>query len=830
MKSKTSRLLFTLLIPLYGIAQESVKSPSDYLGYSLGSRFTYYHKVVDYFNYLASNSEEIIIKNYGQTYEYRDLVLAFVSSKQNLENLDQIRINNQKRAGLSNGQPPDNNVAIVWLSYNVHGNEANSTETAMQVLYDLAANDSAKIRNWLEKLVIIIDPCLNPDGRERYVNWYNQVSGMVPNPNIEAREHHEGWAKGRSNHYLFDLNRDWLWQTQAESVQRLKVYNEWLPQVHVDFHEQGFDDKYYFPPAAQPFHELVSPWQREFQEIVGRNNAKYFDQQGWLYFTRERFDLLYPGYGDTYPMYNGAIGMTYEMAGHSLAGLSIKTGRGDTLKLADRIDMHFTTSLATIETCYENRGKLLTEFERYFQPSGTGAYIMKSSRSDRLRALAFLLEKNHIRYHGVAAKTSVKAYSYTKDQTLNIDVMPGDMIISLNQPKSKLAQILFEKQTKLVDSLTYDITAWSLPYVYGLEAYQTSAKITLSEFEAAKPHPGTSIENPYAYLLDWTSLQDARFLAEILTRGIKVNYFTESFDFNEQHFSCGSLAITRIDNKHIADFHKTISDFAQKQQRNIIPLAGGSDISTIDLGSSKIRFMKNPRIAMLAGDGVSTLDFGQLWYFFEQEINMPIDIIQTDAITRIDLKNYDVLVLASGRYDHLSNEAGMEKLDTWIRNGGKLILLENAIRGFTGEGKFGLKEIKIDEKETDEEEPVMYPYADSERESIKNSIQGGIIKLQIDNTHPLAYGYDKYYYTLKTNTKSYSYLTDGWNVGHIESDDKVVAGFVGSENKAKLTRNLIFGVEERGSGRVVYFVDDPMFRSFWQNGKLFIANALFFDN
>ena len=812
-------------------AQE-IKSPSEFLGYPLGTKFTYHHKVVDYFNYVAELSEMVTTQQYGETYERRELMVAYISSPENLQQLDELRKNNLRRSGLIRGAVHENDIAIVWLSYNVHGNEANSTETSMQVLYDLIVTDKDKYGAWLDNLIVIIDPCLNPDGRDRYVNWYNQVAGMSPNPNINVREHREEWADGRTNHYLFDLNRDWVWQTQAESQQRVTGYNEWMPPVHVDFHEQGIDDKYDFAPAAEPLHEFITPWQRDFQAIVGRNNAKYFDEKGWLYFTRERFDLLYPGYGDTYPTYNGAIGMTYEMAGHSLAGLAVKTEKGDTLTLRDRIDMHFTTSMATIEVTYENRKRLLEEFSRFFKPLGNEYYILKSWRTDRLTSLAELLEKNKIEYKTPSGKSMIKAISYRKNEAVSLEINSGDLIVPLNQPKSRMVKILFEKNTKLTDTLTYDITSWSLPFAYGVDGYLTAAKLSLVDFKTSNPSFPEKDEAPYGYLLNWTSVTDAEFLAQILRLGIKVNYFTEKFTFNNSLFSEGTLLINRIDNKHVREFQSSINQIAERLKRDLVPLYSGSAIASIDLGSSKIKFLKNPRIVMPAGHGISTYDFGELWYFFEQEIKMPVDIINKQSVWQIDLNEYDVMVLPPGQYENLTDEAGFGALDAWINNGGKLILIESAINSFIGEGKFDLEKQKDDpeKKETEKADPVLFPYATNERENLKNSIQGSIIKIEIDATHPLAYGYDNHYYTLKNNSHAYNYLENGWNVGYITSERNIVSGFVGSEVKGKFNGNLIFGVEQRGHGQVVYFTDDPMFRSFWQNGKLFMANAIFFAN
>lgn len=823
-------LTIALVLPLCSYSQ-TIQSPSEFLGYPLGEKFTYHHKVVDYFKYVDDQSEYVTTQMYGSTYERRDLMVAYISTPENLDHLEQIRQNNLKRTGKLDGKPEENDISVIWMSYNVHGNEANSTETSMKVLHELVGSGKEKYQEWFKNLVIIMDPCLNPDGRDRYVNWYNQVGSVIPNPDINVREHHEGWTYGRSNHYLFDLNRDWVWQTQIESQQRLKLYNQWMPQVHVDFHEQGFNDKYYFAPAAQPMHELITNWQKEFQGIIGANNARCFDENGWLYFTRERFDLLYPAYGDTYPTYNGAIGMTYEMAGHSLAGLAIKTEKGDTLTLKDRIARHFTTSISTLEASYENRKRLLMEFGNFFESKGNNLYILKSDNQDKLEMLGELLAKNDIRYLTPSKSTSVKASSYSTNEIAATKINPGDLVVPLNQSKSTLVKVLFEKNTKLVDTLTYDITAWSLPYVYGVDGYETNAKIDLVNFKSVV-HKSPSLEKtPYAYLLNWTSIRDAEFLAKAQSLGIKVNYFTEGFAYNQAEFNPGTLVINRVDNeKSVQDFHKKITEMASELNRNLIPVYSGAAIDKIDLGSLKISYMKKPKIALLAGEGINTLNFGEIWYFFEQEIKAPVDIIDRDMVSRIDLDNYDVIILASGAYADLSSEEAFGKIDAWIKKGGKIILFENAIDSFLGENKFSLKKKKDDEEREKEEDPVLFPYNDTEREALKKYIQGGIIQMEIDGTHPLAYGYEQVYHSLKNNSASYKYLEDGWNVGYIYSKNKVVAGFVGADTKENLNKNLVFGVEERGRGQVVYFADNPLFRAFWQNGKLFVANAVFFDN
>ena len=329
----TRFLTFVFLFLITNVFAQ-LQSPSEFLGYEIGSEFSRHADVVRYFEHVAANSNRVTYTEYGKTNERRPLTYAVVSSPENMTNIEAIRKDNLKNIGLENGSANPEK-AIVWLSYNVHGNEASSTEAAMVTLYKLITEK----QSWLQNTVVIIDPCINPDGRDRYANWYNQVKSTPYNVEQSATEHDEPWPGGRPNHYLFDLNRDWAWATQIESQERLKVYNTWMPHVHVDFHEQGINEPYYFAPAAEPFHEIITPFQRDFQTEIGKNHARYFDEEGWLFFTRERFDLLYPSYGDTYPTFMGAIGMTYEQAGHGRAGFSadpIVTTRAIEIRTASR--------------------------------------------------------------------------------------------------------------------------------------------------------------------------------------------------------------------------------------------------------------------------------------------------------------------------------------------------------------------------------------------------------------------------------------------------------------------------------------------------------------
>ena len=803
------------------VFSQNIQSPSEYLGYEIGTQFSRHSQVIDYFDYVSSELPgNVKMEKYGETYERRPLYLAYISSKENIKNIDLIRKNNLSNAGVIKKEMNSSinkDIAIVWLSYNVHGNESSSTEASMKTLYLLLTKNS----NLLDNTIVIIDPCINPDGRDRYANWYNQAVTIPYNINSKSREHDEPWPGGRANHYLYDLNRDWAWITQTESKSRLKIYNKWLPHVHVDYHEQGIDNPYYFAPAVEPYHEIISKWQRDFQKEIGKNNAKYFDQNGWLYFTKETFDLLYPSYGDTYPTYLGAIGMTYEKAGGGVAGLGILNSENKVLTLVDRVNHHTTTGISTVEISSINAKKLNDEFKLFYNnKSKTNNYILKGN-DNKIQTLKKLLDAHEITYsYGKDFKTS--AYSYQSNKNENIQTNVSDLIISTDQPKGKLVNVLFEKNAKLSDSITYDITAWSLPYAYGLEAYVTNKDIPSGKY--AKLFNNNTIDNmAIAYGVKWNHLNDAKFLTDLLVTKLKVRFNKSEFINNGIKYNPGSLIIYKGDQNNESMFNEVIG-LANKHNRKLNPIYSGMSEEGPDLGSSSIELIKNKNIAILTGDGVSSLNYGAIWYFFEQEINYPLTHININKFNRIDINEFDVLIIPDGYYFSIKNEKNTEKIESWLKNGGKIIAFSKALSIFSNSESFKLKSKTNNTNLT--EEKILYK--DQRRNRVNNMISGAIFKVELDNSHPMAFGYSKDYYSLKIGSSSYELLKKGYNVGVIKDNPKPVSGYSGRKALLKLDNTMIFGHEKFGQGNLVYFADNPLFRSFWENGKLFLVNSIFF--
>lgn len=828
-----------LAIIFFVSGNAQLKSPEEFLGYKIGSKFTPHWKLVNYFQSVAVAVPAMVrLQQYGQTNEGRPLLLAFVSSEENIKNLEQIRLNNMRLTNiLKDGNPPDENApGIVWLSYNVHGNEASSSEAAMLTLFALLDPSNTRTKEWLKNTVVIIDPCINPDGRDRYVNWFNSVVGKNFNPELAAREHHEPWPGGRTNHYNFDLNRDWAWQTQVESQQRIKVYNQWMPHVHVDYHEQGINNPYYFAPAAQPYHEVITPWQREFQVMLGRNHAKYFDEKGWLYFTREIFDLFYPSYGDTYPTFNGAIGMTYEQAGHTLAGLGVVTADGDTLTLYDRAMHHFTTGLSTIEISSLNSARLVKEFRKFFNDavnSGVGeykTYVVKNIISDRERinSLKGLLDKNGI-LHEMAAGASkgVPGYNYYTGREEIFSAEAGDILIHSQQPRAAMAKVLFEPRSRLVDSATYDITAWSLPYVYGLRAYASKTKIQGTTASENNPVVN-NVPDAYGYIIRWQGTRSAKTLGWLLQRGVRVRFAEKPFEINSQKFERGSLIIIRNGNDKLGtSLSSIINEVCNSNDVKANTITTGFVDKGFDFGSEKVNLLKTPKIALLTGEGTSSNGAGEIWHFFEQDIDYPLTLINANDFGRVRWSDYNVIIMVSGNYRFLNDKTSADQFKDWISKGGRVVAIEGAVSQLSKLG-WAIKAKKSgDSADKKDDYELLKTYEEREREFLRSFIPGTIFKVEMDNTHPLAFGYPGYYYTLKRDDNMYEFFKEGgWNVGVIKKDNQV-SGFVGSKLKEQLKDGLLFGVQNLGSGNVVYLADDILFRSFWENGKLLLCNAVF---
>ena len=825
----------------------TVSSPAQFLGYKVGDRFTPHHRVLAYAEQLARQMpNRVKLLPYGTTYEGRPLMAVAIASDANMTRLDEIRTNNLRRIGMLEGSPVVSTAAaspaIAWLSYNVHGNEAVSSEAFMEVLYRLVSATDAVSQKVLSTSVVILDPGLNPDGHDRYVNWYNQMAGRHADPTPAAREHHEPWPGGRYTHYLFDPNRDWAWQTQETTQQRMTLYQHWMPHLHGDFHEMGVESPYYFAPSAKPYHEDITKFQRDFQQTIGQYCSRYFDKNGWLYYTRERFDLFYPSYGDTYPTYNGAIGMTFEQGGSGRAGLAIEKADGDTLTLRQRIDHHVMASFATLESVADRPTDIVNAFGAYFDKarnSPIGAYksyvIKANGDAGRMKALQQLLDRNKISYGYAGKAQTLAGFNYTSQKNeKSVSVMAEDMVISAYQPKSTLLKILFEPNSALEDSATYDITAWSMPYAFGLQTYGLTTRLTPSSLVSSPLASPSS--HPYAYLARWQSMPSVKLLATLLKQKIKVRVAEKPFDVEGKTYPSGTLLITRAGNQQLGDrFDQLVTQAAAAADLPLTPVQTGFVTKGSDFGSDFVMALKAPRVGVVLGEGSSPPAVGEVWHYFDQELNYPVSLIDGNTLGTVEWNKLDVLVLPTNyNYGRFLTDKNLTAIRSWIQAGGKLIAMERATSFLAGKEGFELKEKEADKASSDAKKKTtaidsLKLYVDRERIAISDETPGSIYRVNIDASHPLGFGLTDGYYSLVQNAYNYDFLKDGWNVGYLKSDN-YVAGFSGKNAKAKLKNTLLMGVQSLGRGIIVYLADDPLFRGFWYNGKLLFGNAVFMVN
>jgi hypothetical protein len=818
-------------------AQTALKTPNQFLPHALGEQFTPHHLVTDYYEYLAANAPATVrLEKYGQTVEARPLQIAIFSSPDNMRQLEQIRLHHLSMTGLHEGTVLTNTqqpIAIVWISMSVHGNEPSGAEVGMLLAHRLAAQSDAEARRWLSNTVVIIDVTLNPDGYDRYVHWNRMVSNKMKTPVHEAREHHEPWPGGRLNHYHFDMNRDWAWATQSETRQRLAAYHRWMPHVHPDIHEQGIDEPYYFAPAAEPLHEYITDWQRSFQVTIGKNNAQKFDQNGWLYFTKEVFDLFYPSYGDTYPMFNGSIGMTYEQAGGPPAGRAVIIESGDTLTLHDRIAHHLTTCLSTIEVSSQHAKELVDNYKKFFRDAVTKpqgqykTYIIKNTNdANKIANLCRLLDIHQIKYGRAATSTaSLKGFDYVEGREKDVAAAPGDLIISAFQPKSVLVQVLFDPEAKLSDSLTYDITAWSLPFAHGLEGFATRTKI---EPTAAYEYPAAPdvmlTAAPYAWCVQRRSLNDMQFLGDLLQKGVKVRYATHDFEVGTQKMEAGTLVISRGDNRQPGEgLDGWVKAAAHAHQVTLMPVFSGFMDKGKDMGSDALPIIPAVNAALVYDDDVDAIAYGQVWHFFEQELQYPITPIALNRLNRVRLGDYSTLILPDGNYSF--SDAQIKNLQEWVREGGRLIASEGAMYALANREEFAVKTKESPKKEGSSATTNMY--VSRERDRLSDNLPGAIVCAVTDPTHPLTYGIGKVYFSMKTSPEALELTDQATAVIQLDSNYKSY-GFIGYRLKSRLKKTVIAGVQPMGNGQIVYFTDNPLFRSFWQQGKLLFTNALFF--
>lgn len=834
------KLIVLLFFALSVHAQ--VPTPDEFLGYKLGERFTTHDRILDYFNELTKRSPLITLQKFGETYEGRPLVMATITSARNRANLEQIRkdvvslsANADTIDAARANQIAATSPAVVLLAFGVHGNESSSAEAAMVVASTLL-NDPQYV-SMLDNLVVLIDPLQNPDGRERYVQWYKRSRGADPDSSPDSFENNEPWPRGRYNHYLIDMNRDWTWLSQRETQARVAIYQQWFPQVAIDFHEMGFRNSYFFPPVAKPVNANFLPEVTKWFDTFGRANAEAFTQKGWPFFVGENYDFFYPGYGDAWPALHGAIGMTYEVAGQ--VGVAVKRDDNTTLTLADRIARHTTTGLATVRTAAANREGLLKytyTANRARVDNGKNLYLIAPG-SPNVPEVARILKAQGIRVQQLTAPLSIKATRLDTAATETHNFPAGTLVVTTRQPFGALAETLLERNAEIPRAYLeqqrqranadeeeefYDITAWSLPLAMNVEGYVAPAPLAAQTSDYTVPALAPFRPAAYGYIVDALEPHFYELVGRLLKNDVKFSVFDEDIDAGTRRYNRGSIIILKGNNA--AEVDRVLADASQSTQTMIVPVESGWT-GGMTLGSQRLNFVKQPRIALAGGPSTDASSFGMLWHTLDIEVPIAHTNINFDNLGRIDLSRYNVLVLPDGNYRLTKNNT--EKLQGWLRNGGTVVAVGGA-SALLRDKDVDISKVKPWEppKKKDDDKTT------STHDELYNqpAVPGAAFRTTINDRAFLTFGVPRAPIVMfegSTALVPVAHKID--NIVTIADKDPLVSGVAFPESLERVKGAAYVVSEPYGRGNVITFANEPFYRLFWRGTLPIFLNAVIYS-
>ena len=816
----------------YGPYSDLVPRPETILGYGPGERHTTFRRQEQVMSAIAESARDRVrVFTYGESNEGRPLKIMVFGSPQNIARLEEIRAANWRVANgdVAPDDIPQDTPVVVWINECIHGNETASFESAMWLAYTLAASNSAQITKMLDDALIIVNPVYNPDGHERFVVWYNSVS--IGHKDPQAFEHSEPrTGNGRTNHFRFDLNRDRVSISQAETQQAVVEYRRWNPQVYLDQHGQV--GTYFFPPVAQSINTNVDRERYiELSEILGLKTADVFDAQGWRYFVRETFDLYYAGYLDSWASLNGAIGMTHETDG----GRAIQRERGDgsVVTLRDGVAKHLASALAVIESSAENKTKFLSTFAKFRQDAATGKHAGKMKRviataADQ-RALdrySRLLTRQGIVWRRVSTQFKQKATSYSDGKFKTLEVPAGSIIVDLAQPFGQLAKALLEpgqdfeddftaRQLKIRDELKeeekyprrdrpefYDSTGWSVPLAYGLEAYWASdTRDFVSGADPLSAQPVHHEGGKVGWVVPYTDQTDALVAIDLLQAGVRVHQSSKEMDVDGRKLPAGTFFIFRDRNDD------GIDDKVNRALLKRVPRSFPLDTSfpeegVVGPGSGSVRGIAKPNIAIVFGDQPDGTRFGSVWFAFDKQFRLPYTPISQSALSG-DLDEFTCIVMPGGA-------RVTDELKEWVKGGGSLVVLGgSAVLGKDGMVK--LEESKLE----DDKSPTSLP--------------GTIFAVSLNARSPLAYGYDagKPLAVPVSGSRYYKEKPEGGAVALLGEEPHPLSGWVWPDETLEALKGTVWLHDEPlGRGHVIWFAQDPTSRAMWPGTYKLLLNAV----
>jgi len=807
-----------------GISYNSaIPTPESILGFQVGKWHVSHDKLVQYMYALAEASDRITIENRGRTYEDRPLLLLTITSPKNHQNLEVIRNKHLQLSdpSTSSSLNIDTMPLVLYQGFSIHGNEASGANAGLLVAYYLAAAEGNYINEILDNTVILFDPSYNPDGLQRFASWVNVHKNQNLTVDNNDREYNEAWPRGRTNHYWFDMNRDWLVSQLPESQARIKSFHQWKPNILTDHHEMGTNSTFFFQPGIPSrTHPLTPKLNQELTGEIGKYHAKALDKIGSLYYTEESFDDFYYGKGSTFPDINGGIGILFEQA--STRGHTQQSANG-ILTFPFAIRNQFTAALSTQRAGKVLRTELLT-YQRNFYKNAQreslkdkNKVIVFGDAADKTKTYEFaaMLKRQNIAFNKL--KTTVK----TNGKKFSPD---NSYIIPANQPNYRMLKAMFEKRTTFRDSLFYDVSAWTLPLAFDMNYGYVSNTNAVGERVTSihSPEGNVTSKSNYAYLFEWDDYNSPSTLYKILNAGLRAKVAMKPFSLNGKKYDYGTIMIPVQNQKMTADkMYAFLKNISKKTGAEIDAAATGLTIG-IDLGSSNFRILKKPNIAVLVGDGITSYDAGEIWHLLDTRYHIPITKLDTRNIGNTDLSKYTAIIIPNTNGNALNK--AVKNLKTFAQNGGTIIGYRNSLK-WLNTNKF----IKLNFKKSKAKGNNI---SFDQRQDFRGAqfIGGAIFEAHIDKSHPINFGYNKTKIALFRNTTVFVKKDSASNYkAPIQyTKNPLLSGYISKENLKTMSETIPFKTAKLGKGKVIVFTDNTNFRAFWYGTNKLMMNAIFF--
>ena len=807
-------------LPADADMDSSIPSPESQLGWTPGDWHIHHPALVQYMYTLAEKSKRVSIKVTGHTYEKRPLLQLIISSEENQGKLESLRM--AHLSGIQTGDPEA--PLVVWLGYSVHGDEASGSNAAPIVAWYLAASRSDDVKELLKNTIIIIDPSLNPDGLDRFASWSNSNQSMTPVSDRNGRIHNQAWPPGRTNHYLFDLNRDWLPLVHPESRARITEYHRWLPHVITDHHETGHDGFFFQPGAPTRQHPLTTAENLEMTRALATYHASSLDGAGVMYFTEDTYDDFYYGKGSTYPDINGSIGILFEQP--RVNGQVYDRVSGP-LTFSEAIHNHVRTSLSTLKGAHELRSEFKQYQADFFKTmqqraskAGFQAWVI-GDNNDPARALALMdiFQRHRVEYRALSSEVSTNGQVFK----------PGHAwVVPVKQRQFGLAQAMMETRTKFEDNTFYDVSAWNLPMAYNLPFAKLS-KMPDTTTSTPQRAVSTPDANAVAWVISWQQLQVPGVLQDLLDANVRVRAATRPFSMDGEAFSEGSLVL--LSGIQDADKPGVIIDILQKAAERGVKVHSYNTQLTESgpgLGTSHFKIVPAVKPLLIVGNGARSYDAGEAWYQLDQRLGVSPVMVEIARLDGINLSDYTHLLLVEGSYSEIKK--GLKgRITEWVNTGGVIIASHGAatwIESLCFESADCSD--KPDEKETEDTENKPMGYAEFDDQRAQRTIGGAIVSATVDSTHPVAFGFSKEIPLFRRGSTLLQSSDNPFATPVRYTDKPLVSGYIGEQRLTEMSNQPAVIAERHGKGLVVRFANNPLFRGFWRGTERLWVNSLYF--